>query len=56
MHKLAITLCSAAESAEQTSELEDAIDVDGNFSLFPFLLKYQNNAILGAEKRLGGCG
>ena len=21
----------------------------GNFSLFPFLLKYQNNAILGAE-------
>ena len=34
----------------------------GNFSLFPFLLKYQNNAILGAEAtywaRLvaGGCG
>ena len=34
----------------------------GNFSLFPFVLKYRNNAILGAETTKwhlngrGGCG
>ena len=38
---------------QQTSELKDAINVDGQFlaTVFPFLLKYRNNAILGAERR-----
>ena len=35
--------------AERTSELEDAIDVDGQVFAIPFLLKYRNNTILAAE-------
>ena len=35
--------------AEQTSELEDVINVDGQLLVFHLLLKYRNNAILGAE-------
>ena len=52
------SLCSRVHSpywplflliTERTSELEDASILMGNFSLFPFLLKYRNNAILGTE-------
>ena len=35
--------------AEQTSELEDAMDVDGQLLAISLLLEYRNKAILGAE-------